>query len=197
MDINDVIAIDIEETEDLSTFLLEASSTKRKGLQRFERFARNIPHLGNTIKEVRKRKTHSSRYAFRPYPLAVRLWLGSEKAGIVPKDLKDFLKGSTRYYSNEEWRTSIVISAIAVESVLADLYEEKYKEYAPSVPLGDLYRKVKDKVEFPQYIKDAIEMVNEARISAVHRSRFPVANREAIKALYGFTTFTMWFSSNF
>jgi hypothetical protein len=115
----------------------------------------------------------------------------------VPKDLRDFLKGSIRYHSEEEWRTAIVLSAIAVESVLADLYEEHFKEYAPNVPLGDLYYKVKDKIKFPTHIGGAIEMVNEARISAVHRSRFPVSDREAINALYGATTFIMWYSSDF
>jgi len=195
--INDVVAIDIEEAEDRDAILLATTSTKEEGLERLEKFIKSIPHLGDTVKEVRKRKTNSSRYAFRPYPLAVRLWLGHESAITVPKDLKDFLRGSIRYYSDEEWRTSIVLSAIAVESVLADLYEEQHKEYAPSVPLGDLYHKVKDKIDFPPYIKNAIEMVNEARISAVHRSRFPVSDREATNALYGSTTFTMWFSSNY
>ena len=115
----------------------------------------------------------------------------------ITEDLRDFLKGSMRYHSDEEWRTSIVLSAIAVESVLADLYEEEHKTYAPNVPLGNLYDKVKGKVKFPPEVMKAIEMVNEARISAVHRSRFPVSDREATNALYGSTTFIMWYSSNY
>jgi len=196
-DINDVIVIGIEEGDEENVLMVEVTTTKEKGMSRFEKYIKSIPHIGKTVKEIRKRKTYSSRYTFRPYPLAVQLWLKHEKAATAPKDLRDFLRGSIRYHSDEEWRTSIVLSAIAVESVLADLYEEKYKKYAPSVPLGELYQQVKDKINFPSPIKAAIEMVNEARISAVHRSRFPVSDREATNALYGSTTFIMWFSSNF
>ena len=115
----------------------------------------------------------------------------------VPKDLNNFLSGAVRYFSSEEWRTSIVLSAISAESILADLYEEEYKENAPSIPLGDLYYKVKERITFSAEIARAIEIVNESRIAAVHRSRFPVSDREATNALYGATTFTMWYSSNY
>ena len=196
-DINDVVIIETEETEDESVLLLEITTTKEEGLLRFINFMKCVPHIGDTVKEIRKRKTYSSRYTFRPYPLAVQLWLENEKGIIVPEDLRDFLRGSVRYHSEEEWRTSIVLSAIAVESVLADLYEEEFKEYAPNDPLGHLYHKVKEKIDFPSNIKGAIEMVNEARISAVHRSRFPVSDREATNALYGSTTFIMWYSANY
>lgn len=195
-EINDVISIEAGETEENSVSF-EVTTIKEEGTTRFANFLKALPYIGNTVKEIRRRKTHSSRYTFRPYPLAVRLWLGHNYAVRVPKDLRDFLRGSVRYHSEEEWRTAIVLSAIAVESVLADLYEEKLKEYAPNVPLGDLYYKVKDKVKFPKHISEAIEMVNEARISAVHRSRFPVSDREAINALYGATTFIMWYSSDY
>lgn len=196
-DISDVISIEMEETQTENLMSFEVTSLKEVGLSRFCNFLKNIPYIGSTFKEMRSRKTHSSRYVFRPYPLAVRLWLESSSAVTVSKDLRDFLIGSVRYHSEEEWRTAIVLSAIAVESVLADLYEEHFKEYAPNVPLGNLYEKVKDKIEFPAHISHAIEIVNEARIAAVHRSRFPVSDREATNALYGATTFLMWYSTEF
>lgn len=195
--VNDVIDIEKQSINEPYEFLFGLTTTKKEGISTFHNFIKCIPHIGKTVKEIRNRKTYSSRYAFRPYPLAVQLWLGHEKSTVVSKDLKDFLSGSIRYRSEEEWRTSIVLSAIAVESVLADLYEEKNKEYAPNVPLGELYHKVKDQANFPQHIMNAIEMVNEARISAVHRSRFPVSDREATNALYGATTFIMWYTSNY
>ena len=195
-DIVDVAAIDVRKKED-EKIILEVATTKKDGMSRFHNFIKSIPHIGDTITEIRKRKTHSSRYTFRPYPLAVRLWLMHEKSVAVPNDLKDFLRGAVRYYTEEEWRTSIVLSAIAVESILADLYEEQYKEYAPNVPLGELFHKVKNKITFSSDIIRAIENVNEARISAVHRSRFPVSDREASNALHGATIFVMWYSSNF
>jgi hypothetical protein len=196
-DINDVISVEMEETENGNLMSFEVTSLKETGSTRFCSFLKSIPYIGSTFKEVRSRKTHSSRYVFRPYPLAVRLWLESSSAVAVSKDLRDFLTGSIKYHSDEEWRTAIVLSAIAVESVLADLYEEHFKEYAPNVPLGNLYEKVKDKIKFPPHISHAIEIVNEARIAAVHRSRFPVSDREATNALYGATTFLMWYSMEF
>lgn len=196
-DISDAISIEMEEAQAENVICFEAISLKESGLLRFCDFLRSIPYVGNTFKEIRKRKTHSSRYVFRPYPLAVRLWLDSNLAVTVPKDLRDFLLGSIRYHSEEEWRTAVVLSAIAVESVLADLYEEHFKKYAPNVPLGNLYEQVKGNVKFPAHISQAIEIVNEARIAAVHRSRFPVSDREATNALYGSTTFLMWYSTEF
>lgn len=196
-DLNDVAVIDIEETTGKKVLSLEVTTLKEDGLTRFQNFLKCIPHIGDCVTVIRKRKTYSSRHAFRPYPLAVQLWLGSEEAIAIPKDLRDFLNGSVRYYSGEEWRTSIVLSAISVESILADIYEEVFKDYAPNVPLGELYYKVKDKVKFPPHVVGAIETANEARISAVHRSRFPVSDREATNALYGATTVVMWFSSDF
>jgi hypothetical protein len=194
---NDVIFIEVEKSEDSEDLSFQITTITEKGTSGFHRFMKSIPHLGKTVKVIRKRKTHSSRYTFRPYPLAVNLWLDDENSLPVPEDLRDFLNASIKYHSDEEWRTSIVLSAIAVESVLADLYEEEFKEYAPNVPLGELYHQVKTKINFPSDIAGAIEMVNKARISAVHRSRFPVSDREAINALIGSTTFIMWYSSNY
>ena len=196
-DIDEVIIIEVEAIERKGKLLFGTTTITEKGSLRFQNFLKCIPHIGDSLQEIRNKKTFSSRYTFLPYPLAVRIWLLSEKAVSIPEDLRDFLKGSMRYHSEEEWRTSIVLSAIAVESVLADLYEEKYRTYAPNVPLGELYSKVKTKITFPPEIMKAIEMVNEARISAVHRSRFPVSDREATNALHGSTKFIMWYSSTY
>jgi hypothetical protein len=78
----------------------------------------------------------------------------------------------------------------------ADIYEEEFKEPAPDVPLGALFQKVTSKVTFPDEIITSINMTNESRIAAVHRSRFAVSNREATNALYGTMNFILWHSSN-
>jgi len=194
-EIPDVALVEKTETDRPNELLIDVTTVKEGGMLKFEEFIKSIPHVGKTFNQVSKRRSFSSRYTFQPYALAVKLWLGHETA--LPKDLRDFLSGAVRYHFSEEWRTSIVLSAITVESMLADIYEEKFKEYAPNVPLGELYYKVKDKTDFPPDIARAIEIVNESRIAAVHRSRFPVSDREATNALYGATTFTMWYSSNF
>jgi len=196
-EIADVAFIDKTRTKKRGELLLDITTIKKEGISRLAEFIKSIPHIGRTLRKVKERRTFSSRYIFRPYALAVQLWLGHETAAMVPEDLRDFLKGAIRYYDSEEWRTSIVLSAITVESILADLYEEMHREYAPNVPLGDLYHQVKDKAKFPQDITRAIEMVNKSRIAAVHRSRFPVSDRDSLNALHGATAFTMWYSSNF
>lgn len=195
-DIGDAVFIETEwmTGKDL---LLEVISITEKGISRFRNFVKCIPFLGETYKEIKSRKAFSSRYTFRPYPLAVQLWLDGEKATTLTEDIRDFLQGAVRYHREKEWRTSIVLSAIAVEVILADLYEEQFKEYAPNKPLGDLYYKLKDKIAFPENIQKAIEIANDARISAVHRSRFPVSDREATNALFGAINFAIWNSSNF
>jgi len=210
-DINDVLSIEIlkpakDETEDvvldfdeLNEIALDITSVKKEGATFFLKCLKTIPVIGKTaVVGKNPTETHSSRYTFSPYALAVRLWLEKEASKFIPKDLRDFLTNSSKYYTSEEWRTSIVLSAIACESLLADLYEEEYREPTPSkATLGELFERTKKKVDFPQNIAEAITMTNNARISAVHRSRFPVSDREATNALYGATNFAMWYFSRF
>jgi hypothetical protein len=196
-DIEDTVVIERRTTPRRPELFFEIISIKDVGTSRFINFVKSIPCMGETLKVIKNRKTHSSRYVFHPYSYAVQLWLESERAEYIPQDLKDFLKGSARYHSEREWRTSIVLSAIAVEVILADLYEEQFKENAPNTPLGDLYNRLKKRKIFPEDVQKAIEIANEARISAVHRRRFPISDREADNALFGATKVTMWYSSNF
>jgi len=146
------------------------------------------------IEPLRGAQQFSQRYVLRPYPWAVELWLRNEISLVVPPDLKSFLLGAIRYIFSSEWRTSIVLSAITVENILADLYEEKYKDPAPDLPLGNLFREVGKKIDFPPEIQKAIELVNQTRIAAVHRSRLVISNKEAIDALFGATNLTLWYS---
>ena len=210
-DLNDALSIEIlkpaeEEIEDviflfseLDEVALDITSVKREGATFFLKCLKTIPSIEkNAVVHKEPTETHSSRYTFRPYALAVRLWLEKEASKTIPKDLRNFLDNSSRYYTSEEWRTSIVLSAIATESLLADLYEDEHHEPTPSkATLGELFDLTKKKVDFPQNITEAIQMTNDARISAVHRSRFPVSDREAINALYGATNFAMWYFSRF
>ena len=188
-----------EELKDLEPIALDITSVKEKTTKFFLTVLRSIPAVGKSLRILKDiRRTFSSRFAFRPYPSAVRLWLRKEPSKTVPKDLRDFVEEASKYHSSEEWRTSIVLSAIAVESLLADLYEEQYHQPTPSkATLGELFELVKKKVDFPANIREAVEMANNARISAVHRSRFPVSDREATNALYGATNFAMWYFSQF
>ena len=177
----------------------DATSIKKVGVSELLECVKSISLLGVKVGVLKQiRQTFSSRFTFRPYPLAVRLWLQKRAHTMLPKDLRDFLEGAVKYHESKEWRTSIVLSAIAVESLLADLYENHYRRFAPrKATLGDLYVEVKKKNIFPDKISEGISMVNDARIAAVHRSRYVVADREATNALYGATNFVLWYCLNY
>lgn len=195
-EVNDVISVDKKHVSK-EKWLFDIVTIKKDGLSKFNRLLEWIPPIKKQKKSLKQKKRFSARYTFRPYPLATELWLRDAASIVIHSDLKSFLQGAIRYIFSAEWRTPIVLSAITVESVLADLYEEKFQENAPDTPLGDLFRQVKAKIDFPQEIVNAIDMTNKSRIAAVHRSRFPVSDREAVNALYGATNFTLWYSSEF
>ena len=193
-EVKDVVSVEKERINE-KQWLFDVVTIKKNGLSVFKKTLKSIPTIKEQMKILKERQHFSQRYVFRPYPLAVQLWLKDEASVTVPQDLKRFLEGAIQYFFSSEWRMSIVLSAIAVESILADLYEEKNKKPAPDTPLGDLFRQVKEKIDFPSEIIRAIQITNDARISAVHRSRFPVSDREAINALFGAVNFALWYSS--
>jgi len=192
--LKDVFWIEKKRTSD-NVWFVDVTTIKKDGIDIYKNFISNIPVLKDQIKVNKDRQTFSSRYTFRPFPLAVRLWLREGETELIPQDLKDFLEAAIRYHNEKEWRTSIILSAITVESLLADLYEEKYHEYAPNTPLGDLFQKVQQKTTFPPDVRIAIERTNDARIAAVHRSHFSVSDRDSMNALFGATNFMMWYFS--
>jgi len=210
-DLKDVISIEILnpneediknlvfEFDDLDEIALDITSVKKEGCLFFLNCLKATPIIGETMDLAKDpTETHSSRYTYNPYALAVQLWLEKEASKRIPKDLRAFVNSSAKYHISEEWRTSIVLSAITVESLLADMYEEENYEPSPSkATLGQLFDIVKKQVKFPKKIGESITMANDARISAVHRSRFPVSDREATNALYGATNFIMWYFSDF
>jgi len=137
--------------DDLDPLILELTSIKEVGVNLFLQFLDLIPRIGKKVQPTEPiQHTFSSRYSFRPYPLAVRLWLQKDGQISVPRDLHDFIDKASVYHLSKEWRTSIVLSAISVESLLADLYEDSYHEPSPEkATLGELYENVKKKVNFP------------------------------------------------
>lgn len=210
-DLKDVISIEILkpneeqikklifEFKELNEVALDITSIKKDGCTFFLNCLKATPLIGESLTVTKEpTETHSSRYVYNPYAIAVQLWLEKEASKKIPKDLRAFINSSANYCISGEWRTSIVLSAITVESLLADMYEEENHEPSPSkATLGQLFETVKKQVDFPKNIAESITMTNDARISAVHRSRFPVSDREATNALYGTTNVIMWYFSKF
>jgi hypothetical protein len=195
-DIKDVFAVEKTRIQG-KKWLFDVVSIKEEGVKAFRNCFESIPPISKSLEVIKEKQQFSTRYVFRPYALAAKLWLESQASSLTPTDLRSFLSGATNYVLSGEWRTSIVLSAICVESILADLYEEIYKKLAPDTPLGDLYRLVKERMNFPQDISKAIETTNEARISAVHRSRFPVSDKDALNALWGSTKLVLWYHKHY
>ena len=165
-------------------------SIKESGCKTFGNFFETIPVIGEQIKKTSLKKRHSSRFCSEPYPAAVLLWTYGNT--IVPRDILNYFKSSVTYFEKEEWRISIILAAIAVESLLAEIYEEYYHDVAPSDPLGALKDSIEKKEKFPVVIKREVEIVNQSRIAAVHRGPTTVGEREARNALSGATRFCHW-----
>ena len=171
---------------------LSIISMNENGCKVFEELFKSIPRISQDMKISKISQKHSSRYCSEPMIAAIILWIHTIGHGIIPEDIHKYLQSSVSYYEREEWRISILLAAIAVESILAEIYEEYYHEAAPSDPLGALKDKIEKKQKFPSNVLKNIELVNQYRISAVHRSSTPVGSKEARNALVEATKFIHW-----
>lgn len=185
-------AISIKPSFHSPNLIIDVVSVKESGCKIFEKFIKSIPIICQKANVTHRGKRHSSRYCCEPYSAAVMLWSIAIADKFVPEDILNYFDSSVIYWEKNEWRISIVLSAIAVESLLAEIYEEYFHEVAPSEPLGALRDRIENKQKFPRKVRKDIEFVNQSRIYAVHRSSMQVGEREARNALMGATRFTQW-----
>jgi hypothetical protein len=143
----------------------------------------------------------SSRVVYDLVPAASSSWT-QETATIerVPQFILSYIEAAVDYIREEEWRTSVVLSAIALESLLAEMYENEFREQAPGEPLGSLVYKIEERFKkakkgrpFPEVISESIKACNNARISAVHRGGHEPSSKEAQGALSGAVKFSIWY----
>jgi hypothetical protein len=185
-DFSDVVVIEKNRVRD-ETWLFDIMTVKKDTMLDFKNKIALIPTLNDNIESKDDKRRFSTRYVYRPYPYVIQLLLEDQSTVPIPNDLKDFLKAAIRYFLIDEWRTSIVLSAITIESILADIYEEKNHKIAPDIPLGGLLTEVSSKHPFDPDVFKKVEKANNARIAAVHRSRLPVSETDATNALVGAT----------
>jgi hypothetical protein len=171
---------------------LSLSSLTEEGIEAHREFLESIPIIGKSIKTSKVTQKFSSRYCYRVYPSALIVWLCGVSDDPIPSDILQYFVGSVRYYEQGEWRISIVLSAIAVETIFAELYEEITHKPAPPDTLGSLFSQVSKKTKIPDETKADVEEVNNNRISSVHRSSMHLGEREARSSLVGATRFTYW-----
>lgn len=174
---------------------LDITSVGKRGTENFGEFMKSIPVIGKEVDFSEIKKKHLQRFVYRPYPSALFLWINHLGFHQVPEPVRKFLNGAISYFRHKEWRTSIVLSAIAIEIILAELFEEHFQKEAPDVSLGKLIELLKQKVSFESDVENALQLTNEKRIIAVHRSQIEPSEREAIDSLFGATKLTLWYSS--
>ncbi len=198
---------EIEDTLHITEFyhddliVIEATALQKSTVESFVAFVKSIPDVGNSVNLVREGRQFSSRLSSDLVPVAARAWSRSiPTVETVPQFILTYLYGAFTYLDSSEWRTSIVLSAIALESLLAEMYEAEFHEVAPDVPLGSLHSQIKDNFRniqkhdpFPKDIDRAIETCNESRIAAVHRGGRQLFDKEAYDALLSVARFSIWY----
>lgn len=195
---NDQAALDNENAIKLgfsvskNVLRLNLCSIKEQGINKHKEFLESIPIIGKNIKKSKTIQRFSSRYCYKAYPSAVIVWACEVTDNPVPSDILQYFLGAVRYYEQNEWRISIVLSAIAVETLLAELYEETRHQPAPPDTLGSLFSQVSNAITFPDEIRADVEEVNNNRVLSVHRSSTHLGDREARASLVGATRFTHW-----
>jgi len=195
-DVYDVLTIEKKISKEEKIIVLEIMSVKNIGVNRFENFLSKVPGF-NSYELITDRKCYSERCISKVYPYAITLLINQDARFLLRDDLKNFINAAIKYYHSGEWRTSIVLCSIAVESIMAELYEEHYNKEAPDKPLGSLIKSVEQKVRFPINVRDEVMSLNKARISSVHRTKNPISNKEAIISLRGITHLSLWFLDNY
>ena len=193
----ELLHIDFKISKRKKMIMIELTSLKEIGLKLFDDLISCLPIISDSLVEISNRKSHSERYIFKLYAMGVKLWVNEEDKFLLNENIKNFINASVNYYAWEEWRTSIVLSSIAVESIFAELFEEEYKKNAPDIPLGGLIKQVKEKISLPVELSKKISALNKARIASVHRSENPVSDKHSIISMMGATSLIMWYFDNY
>jgi hypothetical protein len=193
-------ALHISELVHADGVILEASSIKPTTVGTFVSSFKKFPDIG-ACRVVTEGPQFSSRVLYDLIPAASASWT-KEKETVerVPQFILSYLSAAYHYIEQKEWRTSIVLSAIALESLLAEMYENEFRLQAPGDPLGSLRYQIEQRFKnakkgdpFPDDISGSIEACNEARISAVHRGGHEPSSKEAHGALSGAVRFSIWY----
>ncbi|MDA1196633.1 MAG: DUF4145 domain-containing protein [Nanoarchaeota archaeon] len=99
---------------------------------------------------------------------------------IIPKDIKSDIEADIsemqRCFTHECFRSCIILCGRVLETVLHRKYYEVTNndllEKSPGIGLGNLIAKLRDKeVSLPPGIANQIHLINQARISSVHKQQ--------------------------
>jgi len=183
-DIKDGISLnlDFEAYPDLAIGVVSLS---REPITKLTSFLSATPKFKEKITFSKINHKYAARYVLDLYPAIAALWIDEMSTGVFPRDIIGMLSDSLEYFYRRDWRTSIVLSSISAEMILAEMYEEAFQRPAPVEPLGTLLDKLMKKGELAEEMKASCRRVTQMRKSAVHRGLAPPTIREASLALYG------------
>lgn len=176
-------------------FIIRAISVNKAPLEKLSSLYTEAFGSSNTIVTGIERK-HASRKVVEPFLPAVKAWIElDEERKITPKYLTDYVRAAIRYLLDNQYLTSIVLANIALETLLAELWEENFHIEAPDIPLGALIEKFKERKPdfFLKQISDWIEKSNGARIKAVHRGGGNISAQEAMDSIRGLVMVALWY----
>jgi hypothetical protein len=177
-------------------FVADLASLKPEAIVKFKSFIFSVPSFQSNVYFKEKGKKHSQRYVQNLYPAVAALWVDVMACQFINRETIDMLGGVLDYIDKKEWRMSIILSAIATETILAEIYEEIFHKDAPPAPIGTLIKEINDRKNFPADAMKMLRTINGLRKASVHRSTISLSRRDAIVALMNSTKFAIWFSSN-
>lgn len=192
-DIKDAISIRID-NKAIPDIVAEVASLTPKSMSIFKSFISAIPCIKSNTIYTDEGKRHSRRFVFDLYPSVAALWVDELAHKSMSRDIIEFLGGALDYLDKREWQMSIILSAISVEVLLADVYEEILRKGAPPAPIGFLIDEINKKRKFPPEAMRPLKIVNRMRKAAVHRGITSFTKKDAILGLMNATRFALWYS---
>jgi hypothetical protein len=199
--------IHISESGDSRTRVLEIASLSEETGERYLDYLVHVPGLGRNLVVVRSGWKHTSQVVRALLPPALMTWMkGEEAVSCVPEYVMNFLMAASEYYGREEWRTSIVMSSIVSETVVAEYYEDVFRRQAGDLTLGQLLNNVEQQFKksgktcgtkgvraMPKdLLKDGGE-TNRLRKESVHRGTSALLQSDALQALANSSRFVVWY----
>ncbi len=188
----DAFSIEVE-PKAYPNLVIDFISFTPRVLGMFRSFITSIPIIGEKALFIKEQQKHADKYASVLYPSVAALWIDYMARLTVSGDVVGFLESAVDYFYTRDWRTSILFSAISMEKILAELYEEFFKKPCPPFPIGSIIKKITKARELPKEAEAALKRGNRMRITAVHRSYVPLTVKEATDTLNDAVSFILWF----
>jgi hypothetical protein len=195
-DITDALSIQIDDKAG-PDFVAEIGSLTPKVLAKFRDFVSSIPCFKGKIIFKNEGQQHTQGSVYNLYPAVLGLWVDTFAHRNVKRDTIEYLSQALTYIDKKEWRMVIILSALSAEGLLADIYEDLFREESPEEPLGALIDDINKKRKLPPDVYKNLNTLNNVRNGALHHKGLTTLTRkEALLSLSSATKFSLWWSFN-